>query len=206
MNSKQKGLRALDDIFYYGLDYIKNNNLSLPIELVKTDESFLQQTFALYNIIEADKLTMLNCPKDSGITTALYFIMSYYSLTYPKILIFSKTGKARNQIMDKVFDLFKKFLDESYSQETQSNVVIISKGSTKISEIKFTNVTTFDINLDADILLFDDCDKIRNIDKYKDLMKNTDKHEKIIMNFMDSKDLATLAAENKINKKDFKIF
>lgn len=206
MSSKKKELRAFDDFLYSGLDYIKSNNLSLPVELLKTDDLFLSQVFELYNIIEEEQVTILNCPQNTGITTALYFVMCYYSLTYPIITILSKAGKARNQTMDKVFDLFKKFTGEDYSHELKSNTVIISKGQTKISEIKFMDAGTFDIALVSNILLFDDCNKLKNLDKYTDLMKSRARHDKIVMNFADSPELTTLANENKIIKKDFKIF
>lgn len=202
----KKELLAFDDFLYMGIDFIKKSKLALPIELLKTDDFFLQKVFEIYNLIENDQISIFDCPDKSGITTALYFIIFYYSLKYPLITILSKNTKTRNQVMDKVFELFENFISDNYSHVLKSNTVFISYDNKKISEIKFLDVVTFDIATTSGILLFDDCGPLKNLDKYRDLIKNKNNHEKIVMNFVNNKELITLAKENNINIKKIKIF
>ncbi len=206
MNLEQARSRSFEDILYMGI--MELDKKPLPVELYKTDEFFFKKVFDLYNDIEENKvLSLSQLSSQTGLTSALCFIIAYYSLHFKSITIVSKQGNYKDVFLS-VYDMFTSFIKMNYTKigKGSSGEIKLKSDNVEYCTINFPSDLNFNISDLKEIVVFDTSNKVMNVEKYKDIMKNISSHSRFIMNFPDNKNLSNMIVENKIKTKEIKIF
>ncbi len=208
MNLGQARNKTLDDILYVGIDYIKNLP-ALPPEHARTDEWFFQNVFGIYNMIESMNPIVFYQKRSTGMTTALQYIIAYYTLHYKEITVITNPG-SYHKTFEGVYLLFANFLGMKFDGNFMSNKIILKSNRQEYCEISILSVTQFDnANLKGPIIL-DSKTELKNSSKFNDLFKtiqsNTKKYDKFALNFPENENISKLAKEYNIDTKKIKIF
>lgn len=204
MNLKQIRSRNFDDILYMGIKGHLQKKQALPAELFKTDEEFLRVTYELYAELEKEHITVLRQVKKSGVSTALMFIIAYYSLHHDTITIVQKPG-AHSALLQPVFRMFADFADFKCSIDKKSNQVFLRHENDVFCTINLLNDTAFNAADISGLVVFDNCTKLKNPEKYTDLFNNKEKYDKVILNFPESDLLNKLAVDYNLKIKEIRI-
>lgn len=208
MNLEQARNKTFDDILYVGLDYIKNLP-ALPPEHAKTDEWFFQSVFEIYNAVETMNPIIFYQKRGTGMTTALQYIISYYTLHHKEITIVTNPG-SYHKTLEGVYIMFANFLGMKLDGNFMSNKILLKENGHDFCEISILSVTQFDnANLKGPIIL-DSKTELKNSSKFNDLFKtirsNVKKYDKFALNFPENENISKLAKEYNIDTKKIKIF
>ncbi len=203
MNLEQARTKPLDDIFYAGIK--KLNGKALNAELFKTDEFFSRSTFEIYNEIVKEKIVAFKHGRQTGFTTAVNFIASYYSLHNKEITFVTNPGPYKDTFY-LVYDMFTSFLDFVYDRVGNGSENKLKCGKEEYCNINFISDLQFNVSDLKGVVIFDVSRTMNNVDKYKDVIRNADKMDKLIMKFHDSEILKDILKANKITSKEVKIF
>ena len=203
MNLEQARDRPFDDILYTGIK--KLNGKALNAELFKTDEFFLRSTFELYNEIEKEKVVAFKHGRQTGFSTAINFVASYYTL-HSKDITFVTTPGPYKDTFYLVYDMFTSFMDFVYDKVGNSSENKLKCGKDEYCTINFISDLQFNVSDLKGLVIFDVNRTMSNIEKFKDVIKNADKMDKLIIKFNDSDPLKEILKTNKITSKEIKIF
>ena len=203
MNLEQARVRPFDDILYSGIKKI--NGKALNAELFKTDEFFLRSVFEIYNEIENEKIVAFKHRKKTGFSTAISFVASYYSLHNKNITFINQPGPFKDTFY-LVYDMFSMFADFVYNKIGNANENKLWIDKEEYCNVNFLGDLNFNVSDLKGIVIFDVNREMGNIEKYKDVMKNIGKFDKLILRFNESDNLKELLKINKISTKEIKIF
>lgn len=195
--------KPFDDILYSGIK--KLSGKALNAELFKTDEFFLRSAYELYNEIESSKVVAFKHKKKTGFSTAINFVASYYTLHNKDITFVTNPGTYKDTFY-LVYDMFASFIDFSYDRIGNGGETKLRCGKEEYCNINFLSDHQFNVSDLKGIVIFDVNREIGNIDKYKDIMRNIDKLDKLVLKFTDSESLKEILKTNKITSKEIKIF
>lgn len=208
MTLEQAKERRFDDILYRGVTWLKTVK-QLPPELCKIDEEFLRNCFVIYDSIENNKPIIFRHARSTGFSTALMFVISYYTLLYPQITILVNPG-AYSTSFEKVYEMFANFIGLSCDINTMSNKINLRIGKKQYCEINVLNDLAFN---NADLkgpIIFDTNREMKNTSKFEDLLKTfnkyPEKYDKLVFHFLDNDNLKKIETEYSIFSKEIKIF
>ena len=206
-----KPIRSFDDILYSGVEFLKRLK-SRPSEFMNTDEYFLQRTYEMYAAIEEDAEknmpTFFRQQKKTGFTTALHFIVCYYAMKYPTIMILTKMSAKNSEHMEKAINFFDKFADLGIDCNKQSNQIVLKHNGKEVSTILFRSPNSMDISNFKGCVFFNDCSEMTNYEKWADLIKNqiaSRQCDRLVFNFPPGDNVDKLAASNNIKIREIKI-
>ena len=200
MNLKQVKSKPFDEILYSSIKKINN----LPDKLSKTDEFFFKSTLEIYKEIEKEKIIAFNPKEKTGYSTAINLIASYYTFNNKDITFINIPGLYK-ELFFNVYDLFTSFIDFDYEKNFKLNEYKLSYNNIEYCNLKFLGDLNFNIADLKGIVIFDVNRNMTNIDKYKDILKNISKFDKLIIKFTESEELKELIKLNNIKNKEIKI-
>lgn len=177
---------------------------SLPMELMKTDHAYLESVFSLYNDIEENNTIVLHQKRNTGMTTALQLILSYYTLHYPEITVLNSSNSYQED-MKRVYKMFTGFMKLDCDINLMSNKIIFKHDAQQYCELSILSAMSFNIMDLRGLVVFDTSKVMNNYSKYDDLLKNKKKYDRLIFNFPKSDSIAKLAEGYKIHKQDVNI-
>ena len=201
MNLKEIRSRSLEDLLYLAVDILPS--LSLPADLYKTDEAFMQSVYSMFCEVEEHKSIMFRSEKKTGYSTAVYFLIAYYALHHQDITLVGRAGGVAEKL-DIVCQLFAKLFNFSVKTNKMSNVLIFSHDGKIFCEIYI--ISAFDVADLKGVVIIDDNRKLSHVDKFMGLMDNRDIYDRLILNFPTTPEIDTLADKYGIKTKEIKIF
>ena len=215
MNLEELRSKNFDDILYAGVFELRKRQ-ALPQQLARLDEPFLQNVFELYRYMEDNHIGFVRNVENTGFSTALYFVVFYYSLFTKNITILGKPSQIESSL-EVVFRMIMSFVSIDLRLNLMSNQMIINDDKGQVCTIKILNSGAFDIAELSAYTFFDNCNKLSNYDQMRDVMLNAEdgKYDRLMLNFPKPKKKGSLAEDDLFLKlgqefnfpiMDFKIF
>lgn len=196
-------VRRFDDILYHCTAELKKPT-RLPMELLKTNEDFFIELFDLYNTLEQEKVLITTHKRNTGFSTGLLFLIFYYSLKYKDITFVTKNGIVPTSLKI-IYEKMCEWCKIDVEINTMSNKVLLKNGTKKFCEINFLGDTVFDIASLKGVVIIDHSVSQVNVEKFKDIVNNRAKYERVLMNFSNTQEINKLAKESNLKIKEVKL-